>query len=237
MSLSEQLYVGAYWSARAESVEACAARAVVGFERLASVDELLGSWRLKGARRAAARLPFDTRVESVMQALAAGRNRRDDDGSVIDALGFSLGVWNGDGADPVGLSIRCGISATTPALSNSVVVTLPEQSTRSAGLYGRPGAGQIVAALVEAWEPDWATVTSNSLREAQAVGGGRPVLGFVTYLSASRGEVPTVSAPFHVERLAAGSLISVDGDFAAVDSAAVSRLAAMLGPNLLRPTG
>ncbi len=232
MALSESLYVGAYWPARVESAEACAARAVVGFERLASVDELLRSWRLKGARRSAALLPFDTRVESVLQALTAGRNRRDDAGSVIDALGYSLGVWNGDGADPVGLSIRCGISATTPGLSNSVVVTLPAKSARSAGLYNRQGAALIVAALVEAWEPDWATVTSNSLREAQAVVSGRPVLGLLTYVSAGRGEMPPVPAPFSVEQVAAGSLISVDDDFAAVDPAVVSRLAATLGPNL-----
>ena len=235
MLVSESLYVGAYWPARAESAGACAARAVVAFERLAAVDELLRSWSLKGARRAAARLPFDAHVESVLQALTAGRNRRDDDGSVIDALGFSLGVWNGDGADPVGLSIRCGISAAIPGLSNAVVLTLPANSARSAGLYSRQGTGRLIGALVEAWEPDWATMTSNSLREAQAVTGGRPVLGYLTYVSAGRGEVRPLPAPFGVEHLAAGSIVSVDNS-AAVEPAMMARLSAMLGSNLLRPS-
>jgi hypothetical protein len=235
--VSESLYVAAYWPARAESIEACAARVGRCLRGLSSLDVLLASWFLKGKRRSAANVPFDIDIDvsSVFDALLRGRNRRDTDRSVIDDLGFRLGVWNGDDDDPVGLAIKCGMSNATPGLSNAVVLDLPLRSPRGANLYSRAVVAAAIEILVEAWDPDWATVTSNSLREAQAVTGGRPVVGCLTYLSAGRGDVPPLPAPFVVERVAAaGSLISVDEDFAVVEPGLLSKLSAMLGASLLR---
>lgn len=230
---TDSVYAGAYWPARPEALEACGARVVACLGKLAGIDELLASWFFKGSRRASAQRPLGGSPETVLQALAAGRNRRDADGSVIDELGYTLGVWNGDDADPVQLSIRCGISS--PSVPNAVVLKLPARSARSTNLYNSSAATELLRALAEAWDPDWATVTSASLREAQGGGVASPVLGWLTYLSSGRGHIPELPDTFNVEPVGEiGSIIvSRRADFADVHGVTALRVA--LGPDLLRP--
>jgi hypothetical protein len=230
IAVNDSFYIGAYWPTRPEPLEMCTSRAERFISELADVDALLAPWFLKGARRSPASAALVTDRESLSLALASGSNRRDADGSVIDELGFSLSVWNGDEADPVSLSIRCGISA--PGMSNSVVVNLPPPSERSAKLYDRATASAVLMILVEAWDPDWATMTSNSLREAQGAGAGRPVLGWLTYLSANRGRPPALSAPFSVEPVEKGAIVVADR-IEDADARLLATLTEALGPDLL----
>jgi len=227
-------YVGAYWPARRESIEACAARAMTCLEGIAGVDDLLASWCLKAPRRAAARRALGVDLDSVTAALAAGRNRRDDDGSVLDELGYSLAVWNGDDDDPVALSMRCGISGTYGP-SNAVLLNLPARSDRAAALHELASATSMLRTLVEAWEPDWATVTTNALREAQRPQPGQPVLGWLTYLSPERGPVPALPAPSSVEPVKGGGSIVGIATASTVDGGLLGTIARELGPRLLRP--
>ncbi len=230
---TDSVYAGAYWPARPESLEACTARLVASLGKLADIDDLLASWFFKGWRRASAQRPFKGDPESVLQALAAGRNRRDGDGSVIEELGFSLGIWNGDDADPVALSIRCGMSS--PRVPNAVVLKLPARSARSANLHSRAGTTELLRALVQAWNPDWATVTSASLREAQGEGALSPVLGWLTYFSTTRGRIPELPDTFSVESIAGMGSIVASERTDSLDEQVVTKLRGTLGPDLLRP--
>lgn len=178
-----------------------------------SVDELVAAWFLTARQKSAANVPFRVDTRSVMSELLGGRNRRDADGSVIDDLGYRLSLWNGDDSAAVGLSIKCGMSNSTPGLSNAVVINLPPRSQRCGYLYSRAGAAALLEVVVEAWAPDWATVTSNSLREAQGpLVGGRPVLGWMTYFSDRRGDVPELPKPFDVSVVAGSGSIVTTGE-------------------------
>jgi hypothetical protein len=200
---------------------------------LAAVDEQFGCWFQKGSRRSLAGRELETSVEGLRAAFAAGRNRRDVDGSVMDKLGWTVSVWNGDDAFPVALAMRCGISQS--GLSNAVVVNMPAISGESADSDRSVSSKAIVRAVVKAFDPDWATVTSNALRDAQKASVGRPVLGWLTYFSAKRGPVPALPEPFRVEEVAQmGSIVAVD-EAAIVDPPLLTKLAGVLGPNLLRP--
>ena len=231
-SSMDPLYIAAYWSARSEDVEQCALRTERCLAALAAVDPLLTLWFSKRAARSRARVPVVPDAEALRADLLAGRNRRDDDRSVLSDLGFRLGFWNGDDDDPVSLSIKCGLSNGAPGLSNAVVLDLPPPSPRCANLYTLDAVSAQLQSLVDAWSADWAVVTSNSLRAAQGCGGGSPVLGWVSYLSARRGVVPQLPAPFSRLPLWGGSVI-MTGSSVPPDAESVLRLRELLGPHLL----
>lgn len=232
--MSNSLYVGAYWSARAEPVDACTARATRCLAGLSASDSLLQSWFLKASRRTASRAPIDPDVE-LAELLLRGRNHRENDNTPIEDLGYSLGLWNGDADDPTSLTIRCGVAKTIPGESNAVVLNLPPKSERCRHLYGPGGAASLLEVLVESWEPDWATVTSNASREALGSRGGA-VLGWFTYLSARRGHVPALPTPFRAQTNASGTIVTTNSE-TPPDPALLEQLEQLLGAQLMRPSG
>jgi hypothetical protein len=234
--MSERFYAGAYWPARAETAEACAARAATCLAKLGEVDPLLATWFHKGGSPKLAQRPFPTDTESLVGELLRGRNRRDSDRSVIVELGFRISAWNGNDKDPAAISIGCGKSRQVPGVSNAVVINLPPPSERSAEIYSREGAMAVLLALVESWDPDWATVASDSLRDLRAAPAGSPVLGWLTYLSRRRGTVPAgLPAPFDATPVGtSGSIVSVSEEPPPPDSQLILALERHLGPKLLR---
>lgn len=178
-------YVGAYWGARKESAAEGAERLAACLNSFAHVDTLLGSWRHLGRSKATARTPVVPDPQALEQLLMEGRNRRDDDRSVIEELGFRIGMWNGQ-KPAVGLSAGIGLHAASHALTNSFVLNLPGVVGDGASLYVSDVARRIIEAIVESWDPDWATWCTDSLREAQDAPARTPVVGWMTYLSDSR---------------------------------------------------
>jgi hypothetical protein len=152
--------------------------------------------------------------------LRAGENRRDVDSSPISELGFSTGLWNGDFDRPVGLSNKCG--AWSSAVPNSFVLNLPPALGTTTGLYEPETARGMLEAVVDAWEPKWATWTSHSLREAQGAQIGVPVLGWATYLSSRMG-IPAEDIPqgVEIEPFRPGVLVTIGESPSQVDESAL----------------
>jgi hypothetical protein len=178
-------YVGAYWGDRKESAEECARRLSGCLTALTEVDPLLGSWRGLGRSRTTSQTLVGTDAGSLEQLLLKGRNRRDADRSVIEELGFQVGMWNGQETE-ISLSASVGGYAGTPGLSNAVVLKLPAPVGIARRLYGRQVAQRITEAIVESWEPNWATWASHPLQEVQDAPARTPVVGWLTYLSQAR---------------------------------------------------
>lgn len=155
-----QLYVLASWGPRKQPIEVCAGAIVQYLCTLASFSPLLTAWR-EGSRSRTAALgrPVEWRNPAVIERiLLEGRNRRDDDGSVIEELGFSTGLWNGqDGELSAGISITCGAhtEAIGLPLPNSVNVKLPRVETRRA----MEEYSELLRATVGCWDPEWAAVS------------------------------------------------------------------------------
>lgn len=189
--MDEPFYLGAYWGPRREPAEACARRLADCIARLGACSEQLRSWYEKADRKAdAKRRLIEPDPEAVGELMLAGVNRRDADLSVIEELGFSAGLWNGDFETSVGLSVDCGKWASAQGLMNAFSLDLPPPPPRpGAQLYELDTALAIMRAVVEAWEPDWATLTSHRLADALDAGPRRPIVGWITFL-AERRNVP-----------------------------------------------
>lgn len=180
----ESSYIGAYWGSRREAAQQCGERLARCIAALAGVDPVLGSWFRRGARKAAARTPVDVDAMALGELLEHGRNRRDFGGEILEELGFTVGLWN-RARPAVGLSATVGTYSTSPGILNSFVLELPPLADGSSCLYQPKAAGVIFEAIVQAWNPEWATWTTHGWREAQAAAPREPVVGWLTYLHGS----------------------------------------------------
>jgi hypothetical protein len=204
----ESFYLGAYWGNRRESALQCGERLARCVARLGGVDAVLGGWFRRARSKAAARTPVDLDPESLGGLFAQGRDRRDVDGEVIEELGFSVGLWN-RATPAVGLSATAGAYPSFPGVVNSFLLEFPPPEGEALRLY-EPGAAQaIFDAVVEAWEPAWATWTSNSLRDAQDAAPREPVVGWLTYLATPvSADIPGVTS----RPLQGGSVLQIGKD-------------------------
>jgi hypothetical protein len=221
----EAFYLGAYWGSRSESSLECSERLQHCLTSLGQIDPALSSWFRRGASKAAAKTPIELDLESLNELLIGGRSRRDFGGEVIEELGFSVGLWNR--AKPViGLSTTVGAHPSFPGVLNSFVLNFPPPETDALRLY-EPGVAQaILEAVVEAWEPAWATWSSPSLRAAQGAGPREPVLGWMTYFDAPA----TDALPDLASRpLLQGRVIQIGAGAAAVNELDVLSLRQQLG--------
>jgi hypothetical protein len=214
-------FVGAYWLSRKESIEQCADRLRKFFVALTASDPVLATWLEKGrSRKQALEKTADIREQSYLLGLLdRGRNRRDVGGTVIEELGFRVGLWNGgNGEKAAGLSITCGLYWTSPnpnaSLSNCVTLDLPEdlgelkQAERMCG---------VLAAVAQAWEPDWAGVMSREAMNARAFDAKIPFVDWMVYVPR---RIDGVLSPSSVVEFESGSLIVVQPDPPAVNNRA-----------------
>jgi Immunity protein 52 len=182
--VQDSAYIGAYWSARRESASACARRLETCLSELALVHPSLKGWRPTGPEKQAA---IAARVvhsaDDFQLLLAAGAHRRDTDGTEMPELGFTLGLWNGEPNQSAGITVSCG--AWHEQITNAFVLKLP-RADQAKELYELSKARAALDVVVAAWEPDWASMTSNRLRAAREWAPGKPVVGWLTYLSSER---------------------------------------------------
>jgi hypothetical protein len=201
---SETVFLGAYWRDRPETAERCAGRLLRTIEALEPIDPLFSGWV---AARTEAPLPRDP--AAVTELLLGDRDHRTD-GSVVPDAGCSLVVQSRPDGAGASLLVRCGSYAGIPSLFNAVVLE-PIRPDRPDDVWLRE-ATRIAAAVVEAWEPEWAALGPPSFRAAQPERDGAPYVGAVTYLSDALGPLPPLPDDVSLSRLAGGHLLSlVDG--------------------------
>lgn len=205
----DSLYIGAYWGDRVEDLNDCAARLRGYVLAVGEASDLLKVWvsRRKSPVR---ELSAQSSQDDVSALLAAGVNRKDFGGEAIPELGFSAGLWNGRTRDDeaASLTATCGLAAGNPNLRNSSVLSFPIDLK-----YGDNAnmIRSVFEAAVRWWEPDWAWVGSNELRDDQ--GNQAPLIGPLSFFSRAHfsldGQAAHV-AGVHVEQLQLGVLVEVD---------------------------
>jgi hypothetical protein len=202
-------FLGAYWDAREESIEECAARLVRFFADLRRCDRRFSRWHETAYSKKKA-LEAIARTDSHQYWLETLDRRRHwtdlPPKRPMEDLGFSLGLWNGrDGADAVGLHIGCGLYCKK--LGNAVALDLPEELGR---LKDPNTMSAVLAAAANAWEPDWACVASDEAMSRRRFAATRPFVDWMLYISDARlPNVPVLKAPASVQRLSGGTLIVV----------------------------
>jgi hypothetical protein len=204
-------FLGAYWSARPESIEQCTDRLLKFFAAIAPCDPSLAQWfKLGRSRRQALQHPVDVTERAVlMHLLDRGRHWTDFDKRLIDDLGFSLALWNGaDTSTSVQLTLLCGSYSDTTL--NNVILRLPQV------LGGLSVAGRmrgVLAAAATAWEPDWAGIVSDEVLGKGRFDAGEPFVDWMLYICRKWPPVvPDFKAPASVEWLDSGALITVQDE-------------------------
>lgn len=183
----EPVYLGAYWGDRPESAVVCGDRLARCLSLMTSVSSYLSGWRPKGQTESDALSSASIDGSDLVGLLEAGVNRRDADGTPILELGFRWAAWNGDAGMPVSISLTCGASMARAGVSNAFVLNLPKLSQSGAEeIYD--DMERLLWAVVEAWDPDSAVVTSHELRESVGL-EARPTAGWLTYLGPDRDAV------------------------------------------------
>lgn len=199
--MTNNFYVGAYWGPREESALDCAKRLSNCLARLSAAHPNLATWHPKGASKAASSGDSVSMAPGdLVRLLVRGRNRRDVDGSVMEELGFRASLWNREKV-AVAFSVTCGSYLASGAVMNTFVIQLPTPEADALELF-EPGVAQAMTyALVDSWDPEWATWASFSMREAQA-SGSEPIIGWLTYLG------PRYSAGALAEDLPSGASLT-----------------------------
>ena len=189
--MNESHYVGAYWLARRETVEDCARRAETFFSLLATCDPSLTHWFETGwTLEEALTHPFEADAVSIAKAFNQQERRPDE--------GFSLRIWNGVPHEAASTSLLCGEASLW--VSNVCLVDLPEEGSAADRLLQVSLLTRMLRCMVVSWEPEWAVVTSGSLRRMQTESGeAGTFVGWITYVSHRRGQVPPLPAPVQVE--------------------------------------
>jgi Immunity protein 52 len=199
----EQFYLNAHWPARREDIQACADRLIRCLEGLQECSSVLTvRFGAGGAIDDVTAQPFNLNdTESVMRILERGRHRTDIGDRILEDLGCFFTFWNGrEGRDSFTLMGNCGLFTTVAGLVNTISLQFPAELGE---LRDAKHMAKVLAAVVQAWEPDDAGVISEAAVHA-AVDAGRktpdgPFVDWMLYMSRRLRKIPVVPPPSVVE--------------------------------------
>ncbi|WP_376760877.1 immunity 52 family protein [Archangium violaceum] len=202
--MCETYYAAAYWGCRPESALECARHAETFFRLLSTCHPDYSRWYEKHtSRKRALQLQIEPTYDTFAR-LFGKKEYEDEEG------GVSFDAWTGH--VPVNqeggmVMLRCGTPAE--AVPNSSLLYFPSPGPGLERLLTLPVLTGVMRAMVLAWEPDWAVSVSGDFRDALSQQGSvGTFVGWLTYLSRRRGEIPPLPEPVRVEPVEdKGSLI------------------------------
>ncbi len=202
MTALESYYAGVYWSARQETAEECARRAERFFTLLSRCDPIYTRWfEQADSRKKALQLQFEPTYETFVRFFGKRKYRE-------GPHGFSFSAWTGNEEGHGGLlMLSCG--SAFESQSNKCLLYLPSEEPERERVLREPVLTRMMHAMVLAWEPDWGVITPDTLRDTLSEkGSAGTFMGWMTYFSRNRGEVPLLPEPTRQECLEdEGSLV------------------------------
>jgi hypothetical protein len=173
--LEREFCLAAYWPGRGESVEDCAGRLAFFLEELAGVDPCVANWHEAGARKKGAKRIDAADPERLLKLLTAHSGK-------AEAAGFHAELFNGSkNGDGIDLRITCG--SRSERAGNSVELVFP---AGLAPLASVEKMSAVLAAVVRAWEPEWAGVQSREALQLRPLEAGQPFVDWMLYLCRER---------------------------------------------------
>lgn len=225
----ETYYAGAYWAARRESASDCARRAQTFFHALARDDGFFAQWLIPPRSRKQGPRPLALEL-STLEDLFAQNRVHNDEGGIIEDLGFSLSVDNGmrpgkHQGDHSQLRISCGSHAEP--ITNVCLLSLPSTGPHRERVLTGHTLAAVLRAMALAWEPDWSVATSDTHREMMPKRAAGTFVGWVMYFPRHRGPVPPLPEPVHVDLVEErGTLVTLTPERFTVSNPAHVELAA-----------
>ncbi|MCY1075429.1 immunity 52 family protein [Archangium lansingense] len=192
--MKETYFAGTYWACRKESAEQSSRRAEAFFRHLSSCDSIYARWfEQAGSLKKALQLQFEPTFEAFMRFFKKKAYQNGPDG-------FSFSAWTGHEEDGHGgmMSLTCG--SCSNFYSNACLLYLPSAGSEEERVLTVSVLAEVLRAMVLAWEPDWCVVTSAALRDTLSENGhAGTFVGWLTYVSRSRGAVPPLPEPVRVQ--------------------------------------
>ncbi|KFA87189.1 Imm52 family immunity protein [Archangium violaceum] len=189
--MRETYYAGIYWGGRKDSAEECARRAEAFFHLLSQCDPIYTRWfEQADSRKKALQLQFEPTANTFLRFFKRRTYQEGRDG-------FMLWVWTGHEEGHGGLAtLRCGSAAEF--VPNNCLLYLPKEEPERERVLQADVLAGVLRAMVLAWEPDCGVVTSDDFRDSLSPQGDVD-LGWWTYFSRRRGEVPPLPEPVRVQ--------------------------------------
>lgn len=192
----DEYYVGTYWLVRREPAESCAVRTESFFRRLAACDPSLAHWFRKGRTLKKA---LRHRIETDSASLLTAFRQQEQEEGRFPTDGFSLRGWNGEVREAASsIDLRCGDASLW--VPNICLFSPPQEGAAAERFLQVPMLTRILSVMAATWEPEWGIVTSHELRDTLSESPKTGTfVGWLTYFSLRRGEVPPLPAPVQVE--------------------------------------
>ncbi|ATB39152.1 hypothetical protein CYFUS_004593 [Cystobacter fuscus] len=206
--MSESYAIKGYWGRRPESAEECARRAETFFRLLAECHPGYARWyRQNTAVANLAELQFEPSRATFEEFFGRKRYQSGKDG-------FHFGAWTGHENQDQGGMVMFGCGSKAEVAPNFLWLFFPQEALGSGNLLSATVVAGVMRALAVAWEPEWAVATEDGLWD-QLSGGSRLgcFVGWMTYFSRERGEVPALPAPVLVEPVGdKGTLVTLTSE-------------------------
>ena len=127
---------------------------------------------------------------------AAGVNRRDTDHTIIQELGFQIGLANSSERGPLTLRIHCG--SYSERVSNSCVFGTSLGDGPPESLLTVPKCLQVLPSMIECFDVSRALVSCHELNEKIEFPLGAPHVGWVSFLSSEFRRMPDFKPPTRI---------------------------------------
>ncbi|HEX5754300.1 MAG TPA: immunity 52 family protein [Archangium sp.] len=191
--MRETYYAGIYWGGRKDSAEECARRAEAFFRLLSQCDPIYTRWFEKAdSRKKALQLQFEPTADTFLRFLKRRTYQEGRDG-------FMLGFWTGHEQGHGGqVTMCCGSAAEF--VPNNCLLYLPKEEPEKERVLQADVLAGVLRAMVLAWDPDWGVITSGAFRDSLSPKGNEETfVGWLTYVSRRRGELPPLPEPVRVQ--------------------------------------
>ncbi len=199
--MNRDLRLEVSWRTRREDLDRCATRAAAYLQGLTKIDPALASWSWTDYEHDAAFIHLPLTQAALRGRLELGRFR-DDDGGLMEDLGFSIELSDRFDVDRIRMTIHCGSFAAQ--VPNSVVIDI--------GSWGEKASVRTLVAMldhtVDAWDAVDGAVSVGGLGELFPHVQGAMYMGSCMRLPVPPSELPPLPAGVCIEpRGARSSLI------------------------------
>jgi hypothetical protein len=179
-----------YGVSREESPRSCATRLARILSGLVLIHPAFGRWNQQGHTGSEWSVPFcamPPNIDELTSIFEKGRHYRDITHELMSEAGFSVSAWNGM-EGPLGVSMRLNVGSywDRPDFPNQIDFELGDLEPASAGFIDKVVLKASLLAVVEAWEPSWASLACLNYSKKFFASLPPPPFrsGWMTYLSA-----------------------------------------------------
>ncbi len=201
------------WGAREESTHSCAVRLARMLDSLAAIHPAFRKWNRQGYNEEQWNKPFCVMppdVDELTDIFERSRQYTDTSRELMPDLGFSASAWNGsEGPLGVNASWRAGAYGDFPDFPNAVEMNVDGPTVDNADLINPDTLKSLFLAMIEAWEPSWASIVDGDYWKPFYEKKPFPPFrsGWMTYFSAPYAKKITAPLSAIVESTKGGGIL------------------------------